>query len=193
MAGVVLESVTSPEAVMRNLQRLNEALVAMQGGQIAMENIVGYEDLATKTTVEALEAALEKLKYKVGDIYISTSGVNPATHFGYGTWEKTGSGRALIGDGETTDTREDTRSFTAGDIGGEFSHKQTGDEVGVHNHTYSMGKGGTPDGSDSIGWEYEPGNPYGSDRSFATSSTGDNNPMNIMSPYLVVHIWKRTA
>ena len=52
MSGIIIEPATSLEAIDRNFSRLNEAIVALQGGSIAIENIEGYENLATKLYVE---------------------------------------------------------------------------------------------------------------------------------------------
>ena len=71
--------------------------------------------------------------YPVGSIYMSMSSTNPAELFG-GTWEQIAQGRCLIGAGTGTDSRSESKTFTAGDTGGEYSHKLTVGEMPSHNH-----------------------------------------------------------
>lgn len=59
MSGVIMEPFTSIEAAERNFQRLNEAIVALQGGSIAIENIEGYENLATKQDLEEVKDRID--------------------------------------------------------------------------------------------------------------------------------------
>ena len=190
MSGVILDQITSVEAIMANFQRLNEALTAMQGGSISLTQITGYEDLVTETEMASelstLRTEVEKLRYGVGDVHISTRSTNPKNYFGYGTWALTGSGRALIGHGTTTDSRGEKKTLTAGQAGGEFNHKLTPNEMPRHGHTakdvFTSGGGG--------GYDSGPGhNP----RTITTSEAGGDAPHNNMQPYLVVYFWKRTA
>lgn len=69
--------------------------------------------------------ALADVIYPIGYIWISTSSVNPGTVVG-GTWEAIGQGRCLIGAGG---------GYTAGDTGGEATHKLTVAETPAHTHT----------------------------------------------------------
>ncbi|MCW7555527.1 hypothetical protein NX722_23470 [Endozoicomonas gorgoniicola] len=133
MSGVILDPITSPEAIMANLQRLNEALTALQGGSIAISQIVGYEDLVTETEmseeVKKLQDEVNKLKIPVGGRYYSSSDKNPKELFGYGTWTLVSSGRVEIGAGTTTDSRNEKKSFSGGQTGGEFQHILSVDQI----------------------------------------------------------------
>lgn len=94
MSGVIIEPFTSIEAAERNFARLNEAIVALQGGSIAIENIEGYENLATKLYVEE---EINNVQYAVGDIHISETDEDPADKFGYGEWQLISKGCCLVG------------------------------------------------------------------------------------------------
>lgn len=59
MSGVIIEPFTSIEAAERNFQRLNEAVVALQGGSIAIENVEGYENLATRQDLKEVTDRLD--------------------------------------------------------------------------------------------------------------------------------------
>lgn len=73
------------------------------------------------------------LIYPVGSIYMSMSSTNPAELFG-GTWEQIAQGRCLIGAGTGTDSRSESKTFTAGATGGEYNHVLTVGELASHNH-----------------------------------------------------------
>ncbi|PJE79281.1 hypothetical protein CI610_01746 [invertebrate metagenome] len=180
MSGIIIEHVTSVDAIERNFSRLNEALVAMQGGSMALENISGYENLATKTFVNE---ALKKVQYAVGDIHISETETNPTDKFGYGEWDLIGKGKTLMGIDEYDDDFK-----TPGKTGGEKQHTLTVNEMPSHTHDYeSLGSGGRHlDG--------EKGHFARSEKELFTSrSTGRGKPHNILQPYYCVYIWKRTA
>src|SRR5438105_12462426 len=70
--------------------------------------------------------------YPIGCIYTETTGVNPNTTFGFGTWVQTGKGRVLVGQG-TSD-----QLFTAGVTGGESNHSLTAAESGVPAHSHPI-------------------------------------------------------
>ena len=57
-----------------------------------------------------------KTLHPVGSIYISVSSTNPATSFGFGTWEAFGEGQVLVGL-DSTDTEFDTAEETGGEKG----------------------------------------------------------------------------
>lgn len=135
--------------------------------------------------------------YPVGSIVELTIATNPATLWGFGTWESV-KDRFLIGAGG---------SYSAGSTGGEATHTLTIDEMPLHDgHLY--GKAGNVDGkgnaagawlgssnmtinsaqTTSWGWDYDDNEYYPTSRSLG-SGTAHNN----MPPYLAVYMWKRTA
>lgn len=120
----------------------------------------------------------------VGSIYTNvSSSVNPATLLGYGTWTPV-AGRAIIGAGTITDARGETKTFTAGETGGEVNHVLTIAEMPSHNHTGVA----RWDGANVIGEANDnEGNQSASDY------TGGNQPHNNMMPYQVAYMWQRTA
>ena len=189
MSGVIIEPFTSIEAAERNFARLNEAIVAMQGGSIAIENIEGYENLVTKVD---LADAVKLLQYKVGDIHISESDQDPAEKFGYGKWEIIARGRTLTGvdvppEGEVGYTPDQDFQQPAQE-GGEKTHTQNIEEMPVHDHELTLncvmnnGYGGS-----NLSDKTE----IAAKRSVKTQSAGEGKPFNIMQPYYCVYIWKR--
>ena len=131
--------------------------------------------------------------YPVGAIYMSVSETSPATLFG-GTWEQI-QNRFLLAAGS---------SYTAGDTGGEATHKLTANEMPSHTHALrantSWGE------SETLGaWKQYVSSGIlmdaGSSGTTITTSyyydvaqpVGDGKAHNNMPPYLIVYMWKRTA
>ena len=136
---------------------------------------VGGNTVATLTAV-----------YPVGSIYINASvATNPATLLGFGTWAAFGAGRVMVGI-DSTDTDFDAAEET----GGAKTHTLTTSELPSHTHTLNLDSsenGGSAkdhsliaDGSSSA-------------ETFTTSATGSGSAHNILQPYIVVYMWKRTA
>ena len=129
------------------------------------------------------------LVYPVGSIYMSVNNTNPATLFGFGTWEQI-QDRFLLGAGT---------NYTAGNTGGEETVTLTVDEIPSHSHdirTASGTKLGYGAGVPGFGRFISDGNGFIADNisaQYITSDTGGSQAHNNMPPYLVVYMWKRTA
>ncbi len=96
------------------------------------------------------------LFYPLGSIYLSTSDLNPSTFFG-GLWEQIAQGKTLIGVGTNSDINGVSKTFNLGDVGGEYEHNQSIDEMPSHQHDvndFSYGRWGiTVTGyNDASGW-----------------------------------------
>lgn len=135
-------------------------------------------DSAISTAISNAKQAL----YPVGCIYTETTGVNPATTFGFGTWTAEGEGRVLVGNG-TSD-----QSFSAGATGGESTHTLTTTEMPSHTHTVS-GNIQVPGGAVTRA----SANNQSAAGSFSTGSAGSGGAHNNLQPYKVVYFWRRTA
>ena len=140
--------------------------------------------LATTAFVQAALSAL----YPVGTIYTSTSGTNPASTFGFGTWEAFGAGKVLVGQ-DTGDTSFDTLGETGGSKDAivvshthTVSASGTTSSEGAHTHTFSGTTGAagahshTFAGQYSGNFDYTPGNYQGIYPSgeYPTSSVADH-------------------
>ena len=182
MSGVIIEPFTSIEAAERNFQRLNEAVVALQGGSIAIENVEGYENLATKNDLAAgMDEVRDECRYAVGDVHITEESVNPKDKFGYGEWLLISQGRCLVGIDDAEPGDQDFQ--TPGQTGGAKTHRLTIDEMPNHSHQYRnpMAQGLTGHQyTDHSGWDQ-------------TSAVGGDQPHNNLQPYYCVYFWRRTA
>ena len=76
--------------------------------------------------------------YPVGSIYMSTVSTNPATLFGFGTWEAMPAGRVLLAQGKSSWGT----TYNAGSTGGEATHQLTVGELPSHNHAVSIQSSG---------------------------------------------------
>lgn len=140
--------------------------------------------------------------FPVGAVYITFNNNNPGNFLG-GTWVQFGQGRTLIGQGTGNDGSTEM-SFTATSQGGEYRHALSlnempshahkphgwsiitskGANTGLHSLQY-LGENNRTGNANSFRDDYEQ-NRYG-------SYVGNNEPHNIVQPYLVVFFWRRVS
>ena len=150
-----------------------------------------------------------KKVYPVGSIYMSTVSTNPATLFGFGTWEAMPAGRVLLAQGKSSWGT----TYNAGSTGGEATHKLTVGELPAHNHTASTNTTGNhthqfqlygPNGNTNMNFPSDFDTNYARNKGTTLSAgnhshtininnTGSSQSHNNMQPYLTVYMWKRTA
>lgn len=148
--------------------------------------------LGVNTQSETLQAV-----YPVGAIYIETTGTNPATTFGFGTWAAHGSGRTMIGVG-TSD-----QAFAAGATGGESNHTLTSAEMpshthvqDAHSHTYnaqSLDNSAGGSNQPMVKDQTADRTPSTNNVTAVNQNTGGGGTHNTLPPYIVTYFWKRTA
>ena len=131
--------------------------------------------------------------YPVGSIYMNASDSNnPSILLGFGTWAAFGAGRVPVGI-DSSDTDFDTAEET----GGAKTHTLTKQEIPPHTHSYVK----TDSTSNANGYDTnttakavtgstETG---GGNIGENSDGTGNASPHNNLQPYIVVHMWKRTA
>lgn len=181
------------------------ALVGNGVGTSAWRTLTS-SDVGLGNVSNVSESTILQAVYPVGCIYAETTGVNPNTTFGFGTWVQTGQGRVLIGQG-TSD-----QLFTAGFTGGESNHTLTGAESGtsVHGHgvtdpTHTHGSsnsgkfltdaaGGATAGA-AVGAASSALTAAASTGVTVNNSTATNasNSHNNLQPYQVIYYWTRNA
>ena len=160
------------------------------GGTLIVTGVITPTGGLSANSVNAAALATTALGriYPIGCIYTETTGSNPNTTFGFGTWVAFGGGRVLIGNGTSDQT------FTSGTTGGESNHTLTTNELASHSHgqvidsSYNAGSGGSPThyAQNNTG-----ANTAGS--GFATLATGGGIGHNNLPSYIVVYFWNRTA
>ena len=182
---------------------------AYEGGSVENSRLMSMGIFSR--LMDCVEKKIRLLAYPVGSIYMSMSATNPAELFG-GTWEQIAQGRCLIGAGTGTDSRSESKTFTAGATGGEYNHVLTVGELAAHshtatsnsvaNHTHNCYGDSGWSGTSLFGFSDNPSsaNVYkateaaGShSHTITINSTGSNTAHNNIQPYLAVYYWKRTA
>ena len=139
------------------------------------------------TAVAALDAAaINAIVYPVGSIYFNaTVSTNPNTLLGFGTWAIYGAGKVMVGlDASDTDFDAVT------DTGGNKTHTISTSELPSHTHTTS-GVASAGNGTSRYLLSVAPGNSNNATRT--SDATGGGGAHNNLQPYVVVHMWKRTA
>ena len=165
--------------------------------------------LATTAYVKNNVVEIIKKVYPVGSIYMSTVSTNPATLFGFGTWEAMPAGRVLLAQGKSSWGT----TYNAGSTGGEATHTLTVGELPAHNHTASTNTTGNhthqfqlygPNGDTHLNFPSDYDTNYARNKGTTLSAgnhshtininnTGSSQSHNNMQPYLTVYMWKRTA
>lgn len=165
--------------------------------------------VATTAYVKNNVVEIIKKVYPVGSIYMSTVSTNPATLFGFGTWEAMPAGRVLLAQGKSSWGT----TYNAGSTGGEATHRLTVGELPAHNHTASTNTTGNhthqfqlygPNGNTNMNFPSDFDTNYARNKGTTLSAgnhshtininnTGSSQSHNNMQPYLTVYMWKRTA
>lgn len=171
------------------LTTLNEVNAVTQSGTIV--DSLALKQLAT--IVSNLQTTVNdywKTVFPIGYIYMTVNGnFNPNTVFG-GTWVRI-KDRFLLASGDI---------YSNNATGGSSTHTLTVDEMPSHKHYvgnseagkfWFLGKPGGVSQDNSQGVSFS--GTQGRSTTFETSETGGGQPHNIMPPYLVVMVWKRTA
>ena len=150
-----------------------------------------------------------KKVYPVGSIYMSTVSTNPATLFGFGTWEAMPAGRVLLAQGKSSWGT----TYNAGSTGGEATHQLTVGELPAHNHTASTNTTGNhthqfqlygPNGDTNLNFPSDYDTNYARNKGTTLSAgnhshtininnTGSSQAHNNIQPYLTVYMWKRIS
>ena len=138
-----------------------------------------------------------KTVYPVGSIYLSTVSTNPATLFGFGTWEEWGKGKVPVG----VDT-SDNDFKNVEKIGGEKTHVLTRTELPAERLKVLDGKY-LPDREVQAGGVAAAGNDWpglqlnvngdSTNAKMVTENMGSGQAHNNLQPYIVCYMWKRTA
>jgi hypothetical protein len=122
---------------------------------------------------ELINTTLDSI-YPVGSVYINLSGNNP-TEFLKGVWEPFAQGRTLVGVGSGSDGTN-TQTFNVNDIGGEYKHLLTKQELSFIDYGALLQQNGSIIGVHSHG-----------------NDNGKAEKTSLMQPYYVVYFWKRVS
>lgn len=132
--------------------------------------------------------------YPIGSIYASVANTSPASAFG-GTWAPYGAGKVLAGhdynDPADADFVAASTDGSSEKTGGAKTHTLSINEMPAHDHTVAFSVQTDMEIFGSS--ERDISELDGTTNTRTTSSTGGGAAHNIMQPYVVVYMWKRTA
>ena len=187
------------QATFNASEAVDGSTITLIGGAMAVNDSGITEAKINNGAVTKAKLATDALElaYPVGSIYMNASNSNnPSTLLGFGTWAAFGAGRVPVGI-DSGDTDFDTAEET----GGAKTHTLDLDEMPSHRHggIYPAGSAG----SFTQGFDVDnatSGNTL-SEEKFTTYTGGDKTDgtqgttqaHNNLQPYIVVHMWKRTA
>jgi hypothetical protein len=185
-------------------------LSALPTGTPKLTDIVpGVDKAANATdqyTWQQVAALVLSLAYPVGYIVANTTGNNPTTELGFGTWVQYAKGRTLVGQDPAQ-----AEFDTVEEVGGEKTHTLSWDEMPAHSHGVSDPGHGHSGGANyfmdaggggNLGLN-TPGNRFaqglsplyinGSGTGIWINNAGSSFAHNNLQPYQVVYFFKRTA
>ena len=151
-------------------------------------------------------------RFPIGAVYLSVTGVDPATELGYGTWAAFGAGQALVGfsgvapfDVSEASIGNATHSHTYTDVPN-HTHPIT-PPSSSHSHKVDVFQGGispTAGAAALQGVDEPPDLAFSDQAASPATATATNNPTggvatgttataSTLPPSIVVYMWKRTA
>lgn len=168
-----------------------------QNGEFFIKDSSGNSLNLTQTATTVVSG----VQIPVGYIVTNDTGVNPAAELGYGTWEKFGEGRALVGQLDA-----DPNFGSLGVTGGAAEHTLTIAEMPTHNHdvidpghnhrvqeTFVQTNNGDYGSAGNDDVDRETRDSSSETTGITIDNQGSSQPHNNLQPYIVVVHWKRTA
>jgi len=178
---LAVKTAVNSKADLANTSQVVTAATAALGTNTNQVATTAFVQAATPSA-----ATINNLVYPVGSVYVNAIvATNPATLLGVGTWVAYGEGRVPVG--KAGSGTFDTLNAT----GGAETHTLSTSEIPSHTHdvtwprSNNSGGGGPTSPCTSAG----DGGPI----TQASQSTGGGSAHNILQPYIVVYMWKRTA
>ena len=153
--------------------------------KVVADDLDNLEEVVSGIQDQILLAA-----YPVGSVYIGTNNTNPSTLFG-GTWSLISEGRCLVGVGTGTDSNSHTKTFTAGNNAGEYTHKLTINEMPSHKHVLDITATSSHHNNAGRVQGTTGENIYQNNDNMLNA--GGDQYHNIVNPTFGVYIWERTA
>lgn len=166
----------------------------VNGNNLPIDATSGAATIKATIETRPTMAQIVDAIYPVGSIYISTAAANPSTWFTWTQWEAI-QDRFLLADGTV---------YTAGVTGGTAAVTLTTAQIPAHKHNFNCvdqnGNASTPTGVSEAMAYVGQGNGTSTVSTNGTllkravmANAGGGEAHDNMPPYLVVHMWKRTA
>jgi len=125
-----------PDAPVLNKGFSKQSLPYQQLNYLHNNHGAWLEYIVNELIPEQITAAKLAMELKIGTVIeIIGDSTNPATLYGYGTWNAFGAGLTTVGVGSHTDDRSESKTWTDGQTEGAYRHVQSEGEMAAHNHT----------------------------------------------------------
>ena len=188
---------------------INYVLDTYYDGTTGMSMYTRQYNLSTPDTKNTDDTLLTLgMAFPIGAVYITYNNVNPSTFLG-GTWVQFSQGRTLVGVGESDDEDSNSRTFEEAEEGGKYKRYLVAAIGATHNtinrigyiassiSQYQANNGITYAIDGSIGaanssarhWDH--GTPVAEQN--ADIAAGETPYVDMMTPYITVYFWRRTA
>ncbi len=179
---VVIDKNTGTVSVITGTEAASPSPPAITTGKLPVAQVL----LQTTTTVITNDMITDERiggggggseAWPIDSVFISVVAINPNTLLGYGTWAAFGTGKMLVG-------------FDAGQTEFNTVEKTGGAKRKNHNHHLLLAESSADGIRDSVAGACYFDNTLGGS---AAGDTTDPKTVNVLNPYIVVYMWKRTA
>lgn len=134
--------------------------------------------------------------YPIGSVLFDETANNPSARFPGTQWERIGTGRYIVAQGQSTDLNGETRNMTPGELNSTFRTSLTEAQLPPHNH----GLGLVFDPAALVTWDSQEvvqqrfvKTGQDNDIGETKDSTGTSAPIEKTLPGYVLYTWKRIA
>lgn len=167
------------------IEELSQTATHTKNGMMSSQDKIlldGILDIIENAILDA-----DKRKHPIGSLEFNTSGQNPSSYLGFGTWVAWGSGRVPVGI-DSNDSNFNTVEKT----GGSSTVSLTTAQMPSHTHGQRIDWG---NGSGNIHFTHSTSDTLylKVDQGSTTKAAGDGEAHNNLQPYITCYIWKRTA
>lgn len=147
-------------------------------------------------TMDVLQRYLQQ--YKIGDLYLTTVSENPRTRLGYGTWEKYGKGRALVGHTDDVSSSSPDWTKVGGGQHGTYTETLTINQIPTMRIETPITRGGKHSSNSDWTWLAD-SDGHANDGVVDSAGLMKSRPIgggmshNNVQPSIVIYVWRRTA
>lgn len=176
----------------------DDPFILKNGVQIARFATVSDINESNKkvVTMDVLQRYLQQ--YKVGDLYLTTVSENPRTRLGYGTWEKYGKGRALVGHTDDVSSSSPDWTKVGGGQHGTYTETLTINQIPTMRVETPITRAGKHSSNSDWTWLAD-SDGHANDGVIDSAGLMKSRPIgggmshNNVQPSIVIYVWRRTA
>lgn len=167
------------------VEELSQIATSSKNGMMSSQDKIKLDGISDIMSQAILDA--DKRKYPIGTLEFNTSGINPLTYLGFGTWVAWGSGRVPVGV-----NMSDSNFSTVEKTGGSNTVTLNEQQIPSHRHGVRI-QWADGDGNVSFNTISATKGNLKVDQGNGTSLAGGGQAHNNLQPYITCYMWKRTA